>query len=137
MNFILDLIKKYRKLISYGFYSVVVTIIDVFIVWVLNKKFNINLVLANTIGVVTGSIIQYFSVVGNVFEKKVELKSFLIFFGTFLVGLFLADLTIYIADKALTNHFNDSITFILAKSMSIVLPFFIMYGLRKFAYSRY
>lgn len=137
MSFIVDLAKKYRKLITYGLYSVLVTLIDIGIVWILNKKLHINLVLANTIGVVAGSIIQYFSVIGNVFDQKVEARSFLIFFGTFLIGLFLADLTIYISDMILVNHFSDTGTFILAKGMSIVLPFFIMYGLRKFAYSKF
>lgn len=136
MKLIKSLFKKYNTIIKYGLYSVLVMIIDIFVVYILKNKFNINIVSANTAGVITGAVVQYFFVTENVFKKNLNFKTLIVFFSTFALGLFLADLTIYISYNSLLKEVTEQWAFLLSKGFSIVIPFFIMYFIRKYAYDK-
>ena len=133
MNNIKMLIKKHKSFIIYGLCSVLITIVDAFIVFLLSSNGK-NIVLANTIGVISGSIIQYFIVTKKVFNKNIGLKTFIVFASTFLIGLLLADITIYFSYNLLVGHLDHRLAIILSKLCSIIFPFFFMYNIRKYFY---
>ena len=96
---------------------------------------DLDLVMSNTIGVVTGFIVSYLLSTESVFDTKLGIAGFLVFFGTFIFGLLLADFLIVVSNDFTSPHFPQSIAFILSKGVSVALPFFVLYFLRKYLYS--
>lgn len=133
---LISLLKKYKDIIIYGLISVSVMIIDALVTYVLKQI--IPLVVANSIGVVTGGIIQYVLNAKFVFHVKNNNKNFGIYIFTFIIGLVIANALIYYSNNILTNYINnEKIVFIFAKGISIVVPFFALYFLRKELYKKF
>lgn len=115
-------------IIRYGAISVFVTVIDIFVSR-LGENYT-NMIIANTIGVVTGFVIQFFLTAKYVFRSK-GIYAFNVFLGTFLFGLFLANGIVYVV-RVLAFESQDSLLiFFIGKFFSIVIPFFITYIIRK------
>ena len=133
-------IRAHKAFVMYGLISVFVTVIDVAVTgcaelvlsaYVLNGSISRAVpVIANTIGVVTGFIIQYFLTARHVYNVT-SAKSFAIFLGTFFMNLFFANGIIYIFRSLIFKNSNDLTVFLISKAASIVLPFFITYFIRK------
>lgn len=136
MDFVKKMLRKFHKLFEYLFYSVLSTILDVAIVWALYNKGGLNITLANTIGVVAGFLLGYVLASKRVFEANYSMASFLIYFGTFLGGLVLADVLITVTHRALIEHCPEWFAFLVSKGVSVVVPFFAMYFARKILYAR-
>lgn len=132
MQQIVQLIKTqymmHKSFIWYGLISVFVTVIDI-AVSRLSESF-VNTVVANTIGVVVGFIVQYYLTSRHVYNSK-NVRTFTIFLLTFFIGLFLANLIVYFSRYYLFGGSEGIIAFLVSKGLSIVLPFFVMYYLRK------
>jgi putative flippase GtrA len=124
-----------KPIVYYMFNSVIVTIIDTFIVWLLYRIVHIDIVTSNTIGVITGFIIHYILSAKAVFKVKHNLLSFLVYLGTFFIGLVFADWLIYIGENRLFLSFHEDISFLLSKGISVVLPFFLLYFIRKIIFN--
>lgn len=129
------IVSKYYRLIKYFSFSVFVTVIDFFIVWLLMKFFNMSLIFANTTGVIIGFIIHYILSSKAVFDAEYGITGFGIYIGTFLIGLFCADFLIYISYKYFIYLTGKDTALILSKGVSIAGPFFVMYFLRKLLYN--
>lgn len=123
-----DLIVKHKAFLMYGIISVFVTVIDV-IVCRLCEKFATP-VIANTIGVITGFIIQYFLTARHVYNTK-SIKSFIIFLATFLLNLLMANGIVYVCRTFIFDNSTTNFAFLVSKAASIVFPFFITYFIRK------
>jgi putative flippase GtrA len=135
MNIIvLYLRKKIPPLLLYLCFSIIVTVVDISIVWILHRIFSINIIAANTIGVVSGAILHYLLSIKSVFNFDHGISGFIIYFITFLFGLLLADVIIYIGNSYLFNTLTDNFNFLFSKCFSIVIPFFFLYYLRKLLY---
>lgn len=119
-----------RKMLLYLIFSVIVTVVDVAVVYLLKTFTDLDIVTSNTIGVVLGFIIHYLLSSNAVFDSKYGIKGFAIYLGTFIFGLFLADLIIWIFYHIFRSGFGIS------KGMSIVLPFFVLYYMRKTLYDK-
>ncbi|HEY8500674.1 MAG TPA: GtrA family protein [Clostridia bacterium] len=132
-----DLAKRLLNipLFNYLLNSVIVTVIDVALVWLLYRVLHIHVVVSNTIGVVTGFILHYILTVKSVFKSKYDMVSFIVYLGTFLLGLFLADWLIYIGENELFVKAGENVRFLLSKGISVALPFFVMYFIRRFIFS--
>ncbi len=118
-------------LIRYILISILVCFIDTTIVWSLYRGIHINLVTANSAGVITGFIIHYCMSSKTVFATKLGIKGFSIYFGTFLFGLIMADWLIYSGEHFIFNKFSEDVGFLCSKGMSVFIPFFILYFIRK------
>ena len=133
---IVKLLKKYESVISYGLISVGVTLVDVLLTYIF-KHFTL-LVIANTIGVVTGGIIQYILNAKLVFHVKNNNKNIAIYVITFIGGLLIANLIIYFSNMLFSMYLsNDKIVFLISKGLSIVIPFFVLYFVRKELYKKF
>lgn len=136
MDVLKKLIHKFHRLFEYLFYSVLSTILDVAIVWALYNKAGLNITLANTIGVVAGFLLGYVLASKRVFEANYSMPSFLIYFGTFLGGLVLADVLITVTHRSLITSCPEWFAFLVSKGVSVVVPFFAMYFARKVLYAQ-
>lgn len=128
-----QLFKRFSILIRYGINSIVTTVVDTAIVWIL-VKMGISIVAANTTGVIVGFLLGYVLTAAYVFQAAKGKMGFVIYFGTFLIGLVLADYLIWLGNTRLFTAFSESVNFLLSKGLSIVVPFFVMYFLRKILY---
>ena len=125
------------QIVRYFLISCTSMVIDVILVWVLYRKSGVAIVTANTVGVVCGFIVSYKLSTRFVFHVDREGASFIIFFGTFLVGLVLADSLIYWGETSLFAKLSPDIGFLFSKGLSIVLPFFVLYYLRRWLYATF
>lgn len=128
-------IRKNRSVIIYFCISAIVTILDISIVWILRNIFTIGIISANTIGVVSGSILQYFLVSKYVFFVKYGIPGLLTFIGTFFLGLLLADWIIWFSSESLPHNLNKNLNLLISKGFSIAIPFFVLYGIRKLLFN--
>ena len=112
----------------YGIISVFVTFVDVIVCRLCEQL--TTPVIANTIGIVTGFIIQYFLTARHVYNTK-STKSFVLFLATFFLNLLMANGIVYVCRTYIFDNSTDSIPFLISKAASIVFPFFITYFIRK------
>ena len=128
-----DLLRKqfflYKKFCLYLLISVSVTLIDV-LASHLSELF-LPLIAANTLGVSLGFIIQYFLTARHVYNSKSP-RTFYKFFATFLLGLVLANAIVYVFRVWIFADSQGLYPFIVSKLFSIVLPFFLLYFVRKY-----
>ena len=133
MRHMIGIIKKqviaHKSFLWYTGISVFVTGIDV-MVSRLSELLLHHAVIANTIGVVTGFIIQYFLTSRKVYNSR-NMRTFVIFLLTFLLGLVLANLIVFVSRGYLFHGSDGALAFLVSKGLSIVLPFFVMYFIRK------
>ena len=125
-------IKKFiterRDFFVYSMICVFVTVIDVIVSRV--SELWLPEVAANALGVCVGFIIQYFLCSRKVYRSKTK-RTLIVFFLTWLFGLGLASLVIYVVRVLIYHRDEGLIAFAVAKGASIVIPFFITYFLRK------
>lgn len=132
---IVKLIMKGKLAITnYLFYSVIVSLVDTGIVWALVRFSVVDLVAANTIGVVTGFLLHYILASKSVFNTEYGIPGFAIYLGTFLFGLTFANWLIYVSYHYVFIVYTVDLRILLSKGVSIGVPFFAMYYLRKYLF---
>ena len=119
---------NHKAFFMYGLISVFVTLVDI-VVCRICERFT-DPVIANTIGVVVGFIIQYFLTACHVYNFK-SIKSFALFFVTFLLNLSMANGIIYLMRMIVFEGSTREAAFLISKIASIVFPFFLVYFIRK------
>ena len=134
-HFAIRLYQKFKSIINYFFFSALSTVVDVAIVWILYNRLELNLAFSNSVGVVTGFIISFVLSLKVVFDAKFGLPEFLVYFLTFLGGLVLANFLITSTNSFLEPLLPKWMAFAMSKGVSIVVPFFGMYFIRKYAYA--
>jgi putative flippase GtrA len=92
------------------------------------------LVTANTTGVISGFFVSYFLSLKTVFGACHGIGSFAIYVFTSGIGLVLANFLIATTYAFFITYFPEWFAFLLSKGFSIVVPFFVMYFMRKYLY---
>lgn len=132
--FIIEVYKKFKKIFQYLFFSILSTLLDTTVVWIAFHILNLNLTIANTAGVVTGFFLSYFLSLKTVFDTQHGIGAFAIYGSTSIIGLILANYLITTTYAFSIAYFPKWFAFLLSKGVSIVLPFFVMYFMRKYLY---
>jgi len=127
-------IERFSTILRYGANSIITTLVDTAIVWIL-VKLGVGIVAANTVGVLVGFVLGYVLTAAYVFQAARGRLGFVIYLGTFGIGLGMADWLIWWGHTAAFAAFGEGMNFLLSKGLSIVLPFFVMYFLRKGLYA--
>jgi len=127
-NNIKKLMKENKSFINYLLISVFVTIIDIITSRICEQV--IPVIYANSVGIVAGFIIQYLMTTRYVYNKK-NIGVFIKFLITFIIGFVLANLIVYVCRIIIFDNSTGFIPFAIGKGTSIVLPFFVMYFIRK------
>lgn len=110
---------------KYFIVSCLVSVIDLFISYLLYKVVKLNYLTACNIGIILGFIFQYFICTKYVFKTKITISSIIVFLATFLIGIALADGTMW------TSYSLIHLSFLISKILSMGVPFFITYFIRK------
>jgi hypothetical protein len=119
---------------NYLFYSVIVSIVDICTVWALVRFSPVHLVVANTIGVVSGFLLHYLLASKSVFHTEYGISGFAIYLGTFLLGLIFANWLIYASYYYVFTAYSTDLRILLSKGVSVAVPFFALYYLRKYSF---
>ena len=149
MSFIKQWIRNHKNFVNYFLISCTVTVIDFALVLICTKvlahyypdpaviciipkflEFSMTEIIANTVGVVTGFTIQYILCTRKVYAGS-DWKTFAAFFGTFLIGLALADILYGGAMEVVFHGEKTFFPMVVSKGVSVVIPYFVMYFLRK------
>lgn len=129
-------VKSNPLLIRYLIYSMIVTVLDITAVYIGNRILGWSLITSNTFGVMLGFIIHYSLSSKKVFNTEYGAMGFIIYLGTFVLGLIIANFLIYISYEYIFKGLNLDANLILSKGVSVVLPFFLLYYSRKFLYKK-
>ncbi len=127
---------QFRGLLRYLLFSVCAAAVDSAAVWAMLSFFRLNIVLSNTVGVVLGFLLHYLLSSRAVFHTRYSLKGFMIFLLTFIIGLTAANFIIWSVYSLSEPAFGHTRAFLLGKGLSIVIPFFIMFYMRRYLYNR-
>ena len=134
MNILKQILKDKFALSKYFLYSVIVAVIDTIIVWLLTRQNLTHLVMANTIVVSIGFVLHYLLSSKSVFKTRYSVIGFIIYLGTFFVGLFVANWLIYVSYQYIFVDYMMDLRILLSKGVSIIVPFFLMYFLRRYLF---
>lgn len=134
MNIIRLILKGKFAITNYFVYSVIVTIVDTGIVWALVRFTSTQLVMANTIGVITGFLLHYLLASKTVFKTEYGLGGFVIYLATFFFGLNFANWLIVMSYEYVFMAYAVDLRILLSKGVSIGVPFFAMYYMRKYLF---
>jgi putative flippase GtrA len=127
-------VKKTPAILRYFLISCLATVVDVVLVWLLYKRMGYPVIPANTAGVVTGFLVSYLLSACYVFRAASGVRGFGVFFATFLGGLVLADALIYWGETILFVEVPSPWDFFSSKGLSVAVPFFVMYFVRRAVY---
>jgi len=112
------------RLIQYLLISCGVTVLD-YIVTIFLMKQGLNLVYANVMGMVMGTLTQFILLYSLVYKIKITFNEFVKFESTFFFGLIVSTLILWMSYEIL--HFSAQI----AKVLAIIVTFFILYAVRE------
>ena len=115
-------IKAHRSFVIYFLISVFVTLVDI-VVSRVSERF-VDVVIANTIGVVTGFVIQYFLCTRKIYAGS-SIKTAVIFFVTWLFGLGLANLIVYVVRVLIFENREGIIYYLIGLVISCGMAFLI------------
>lgn len=121
-------IKTHKAFVTYFLISVFVTVVDIVLSRVCERF--VDIIIANTIGVVTGFVIQYILCTRKIYAGS-SVRTAVIFFLTWLFGLGLANLIVYVVRVLIFSNREGLIYYLIGKGASIAIPFFILYFIRK------
>ncbi len=117
------------RLIAYLCVAIFVTMIDFSLTLGL-KRLGLFMLLSNTIGMVVGSITQFFLLYKYVYKVKISWPEFLKFESTFLIGLVISNVIVTITYNVL------NLSAAVSKGFTIILTFFIIYTMREWMMRR-
>ncbi|ADZ21577.1 membrane protein [Clostridium acetobutylicum EA 2018] len=115
---------------KYFFVSCFVSIIDFIISYLLYRLSGMTYMVASNTGIIIGFLVQYFLCSKYIFKNDRNLGSFFVYVMTFISGIFLSDLTLWISYDRLGIYFTIS------KCLSMATPFFITYFIRQGVFGR-
>jgi putative flippase GtrA len=141
---------RHRQLLTYGVISVLATLIDVVVSYsteqllIVTKAFpaevqflrwafkgaTVGATTANTVGVLVGFVTQFVLSSKRVFRSRSR-RTFVIYLLTFGFGLVLQDGIVALSRALLFGSSSQFIPFLVSKGLSIVLPFFVLYYIRR------
>lgn len=122
-----NLIKSLIKLNigKYLIISCLASVIDFTISYLLYNVTNLNYLLACNVGIVSGFIFQCITCMKYIFNMADLVSSLVIYICTFILGIALADATMWISFDIFHLYF------FICKLLSMMVPFFITYLIRK------
>ncbi|KPU42809.1 GtrA-like protein [Oxobacter pfennigii] len=110
---------------KYFMISCFASILDFSLAYFLYKVIGINYIISSNFGLITGFVFQYFAGMKYVFQTNRDIHSFIIYMATFAMGVFIANSTLWLGFDVM------ELSFIISKTLSMGMPFFITYFIRK------
>lgn len=110
---------------KYFFVSCMASVLDFCISYLLYRKMGLGYITACNSGIISGFIFQCALCTRYIFKTDNLLNSLLVYLATFIMGIFLADCTMW------TGYGVMKLPFLFSKALSMMVPFFITYFIRR------
>lgn len=114
-----------KNISKYGAISSIAGIIDFLLAYFLFKKANFNYMIASNIGIAVGFLFQFLTGMKYVFKPRNYIRSFVIYLVTLVIGVMIANGILWVSFDGM------HLSFMTSKLLSMVLPFFFIYFLRR------
>ncbi|MDO5028196.1 MAG: hypothetical protein Q4E36_02915 [Bacillota bacterium] len=128
-----NLIQKYQTLLKYMLTALTGSIFNLITAYSLYIVFNKGLIFSNTCGLIVGFLLTF---IGSklVFGKKYSIKGFLVYLGSFLLGMLMANIIINYAFLFFNKFLRKRLAFLTSKVLSGILPFTTSYAIRRLVF---
>lgn len=132
------LIVRYKSLLLYLSSSVLSMIVDTIVGMgiLFLSGHEISIVTANTIGCIAGFLIGWLLDTKLAFSTRYTGWGFVVYLLTFIGSVALGNYLISVVYEYVIKHVSDALAYLIAKGVSITLPFFFWYGLRKWLFRK-
>lgn len=135
INQMKSLYKKYRQIIVYGLCSVFTCVLETVVGYILKNSVGLGLILANSISIVVGALVHYLLVSYKAFRKKVNFWNLFAYVLTFILGFLLQTLVMKLCYEYVFSILSELYRYTGSKFISVALPFFFVYFVRKYLYT--
>lgn len=110
---------------KYSFISSIAGVIDISLAYYLYQITHLHYLLASNLGIAVGFLFQFIAGMKYVFKPRNYLESFIIYIATLFLGIFIANGILWFSYSVMRQ------SFLIAKLLSMVLPFFVIYVIRR------
>jgi len=124
----LPFLKNLKKISKYLFFSIIATLTDILILYILTSIFGIYYLVSATISYIIGMFIAFYGNLKYTFERNHNKKVYNQFINFTIISLVGLILNLFFI-KVLTNNFG--IWYIYSKIIAVVIIFFIKYFTHK------
>jgi putative flippase GtrA len=123
-------IRKHRNIVVYFCCSAAAAVLESILGWFFLKLLPERIVLTNTAAVLIGAVCHYLLTLKLVFHQRISGLSAIIYAATFVFGIVLQDTIIWLMYDLLLKELPEILRYTLSKTISLGLPFFLIYYLR-------
>ena len=129
-------IKSLHKflIVKYIIVSLFTAAIEAVIGFLLMNDKGFHIIGANTFSILIGSTIHYLLISKKVFNKDYNLYTIIIYLSTFILGIVLQNIVIFYSYNQILTLFSPYLRYAGSKFLSIVIPFGVVYSIRKKLY---
>lgn len=131
LRFIKGLWNKNKQLILYLFCSVAAALVESGIGWIFLQTFSFHITIINTMAIFFGAVVHYFLTSIIVFKIKRNAASVLVYVLSFGIGILLQNAVIWLFYDFLLKAQTQGIRYAVSKALSLAIPFFAVYFIRK------
>lgn len=124
------LIKDHFTLVKYMVAAFTGSVLNFITAYIFYIVVGLDIIVANSIGLIVG-FLWTFIASKLVFHKQRTLKGFLVYLGTFVLGMVMANLVIKYASEFFGRFLSKRLSFMISKVLSGFLPFLSNYIIRK------
>ncbi|KAA8669314.1 GtrA family protein [Clostridium sp. HV4-5-A1G] len=110
---------------KYTIISFIVGSIDFFLAYFLYQVLGLHYMLASNIGIAVGFLLQFMAGMKYVFKSNSYTKSFVVYIVSLFLGVAVSNLILWFSFNFM------KMSFLISKFLSMVLPFFIVYFMRR------
>lgn len=115
----------FRFIGKYTIISFIVGSIDFFIAYFIYQVLGLHYMLASNIGIAVGFLLQFMAGMKYVFKSNSYTKSFVVYIVSLFLGVAISNLILWFSFNFM------KMPFLISKFLSMVLPFFIVYFMRR------
>lgn len=129
-------IKSLHKflIVKYIIVSLFTAALEAVIGFLLMNDKGFHIIGANTFSILIGSTIHYLVISKKVFNKEYSLYTIIVYLGTFILGIVLQNIVIFYSYNQILTYFSPYLRYAGSKFLSIVIPFGVVYSIRKKLY---
>lgn len=124
------LIKDHFTLVKYMLAAFTGSVLNFITAYIFYIVVGLDIIVANSIGLIVG-FLWTFIASKIVFHKQRTLRGFVVYLGTFVLGMVMANLVIKYAAEFFGRFLSKKISFMISKVLSGFLPFLSNYIIRK------
>lgn len=121
-------------IVKYIIISLFTAVLEAIIGFLLMNEKGFHIIGANTFSILIGATIHYLLISKKVFNKDYSLYTVLVYVGTFILGIVLQNFVIFYSYEQILAHLTPYLRYAGSKFLSIIIPFGVVYSIRKKLY---